>query len=704
MNASETTFQPIIEGTKQYVVPLFQRPYSWKLQHWQVLWDDLVWLCDNPEPKSHFIGSIVTMPTTSVPEGVPKYLLIDGQQRLTTIFILLTLLRDKAKNDGFQELAQEIEQTMIVNPFKKGFDYFKLLPTQVDRDDFQHLLNAEQPSNSSIFSCYSFFERQLKKGKVELAVLSKVIVTRLSVVSIVLGADDNPHLVFESLNAKGHPLTQADLIRNYFFMRIHVGDQDKVYSEYWLPLQEDLGENSTEFIRHYLMRNGSIVKQGEVYFTLKDRVGQGDALSYLQDIATFADYYKRMLTPSREPDQSIRTALTRIKRLEVTTAYPFLLNCYHDYAQDRLSSEEFCRILSQLESYIVRRFVCNLQSNQLNKIFSSLYTEAKLKVPGDLCEGVRLTLQGKGYPKDTEFRAQLVGSRLYGGGDRRTKTKLILETFESSFQHREQVPFDNLSIEHVMPQTLTEWWQNHLGEEWQEDYELSLHTLGNLTLTGYNGELSNMDFSSKRKILLQSHLNLNNYFGNIGVWNREEIERRSNTLADLALSLWPYFGDENLSKTTEVAQLIAENVTGKIPKNVMILGQSFSVFSWRDVLEKTLNTIAEIEPDAFITLTQEYPSVPISIETLSSNSLMSRAKGVFNVSRLVTIIEVRESLTRQGGSGGQCQTRASSVFRRIQAAHPCGSRRLYGGWANRIPSSPRGTLFVEPDPLASAKS
>src|SRR5262249_22829036 len=152
---------------------------------------------------------------------------------------------------------------------------------------------------------------------------------------------------------------------------------------------------------------------------------------------------------------------------------------------------------------------------------------------------------------------------------------------------------------------LNNWWQSHLGGEWQEDHELSLHTLGNLTLTGYNGELSNADFHTKKKILLQSHLDLNKYFEGVSVWNRDEIEKRSNSLADRALTIWPYFGDEDISKTNEVAQLIADNVTGKTPKIVRILGQSFTVTSWRDVLEKTLNTIAELEPDAFTTLTQE---------------------------------------------------------------------------------------------------
>ena len=193
MKASETKFQPIIEGTKQYVVPLFQRPYSWEKKEWDVLWEDLVWLCENEEPTSHFIGSIVTMPTVSVPEGVSKFLLIDGQQRLTTIFVLLALLRDVAKSKGGDDLAQEIEQTMLVNPFKKGGDYFKLLPTQIDRDAFKALVQtAETITDGRISQCYQFFERKLKQSNVEVAALNKVVSTRLSVVSIVLDHDDNP--------------------------------------------------------------------------------------------------------------------------------------------------------------------------------------------------------------------------------------------------------------------------------------------------------------------------------------------------------------------------------------------------------------------------------------------------------------------------------------------------------------------------------
>ncbi len=601
MKASETNFQPIIEGTKQYVVPLFQRPYSWDKKEWDVLWSDLIDLCEYPEPKSHFIGSLVTMPTISVPEGVAKFMLIDGQQRITTIFILLAVIRDIAKNNALQDLADEISQTMLVNPFKRGVDYFKLMPTQTDRDSFKKLVLEGLDGQSQIGRCYQFFDRKIRQENIDVRSLTKVITGRLSVVSIVLDHDDNPHLVFESLNAKGRPLTQADLIRNYFFMRIHVDQQEEIHTRYWQPMQVALGDDLTECIRHYLMKNGSLVKQSDVYFTLKDRVGQIDALSALEDIALFAGYYEKLLHPEKETNNSLQTALKRINRLEVTTAYPFLLNCYHDYCQGRLVIEDYLDILQTIDNFIIRRFVCNVPTNELNKIFPQLYAQAILRDPGCLPKGIRSVLQSRGYPKDIEFRSRLVESKLYGAGERTTKTKLILETIETSYRHHEVVPFDSLTIEHVMPQTITDWWQEHLGEDWQADHELFLHTLGNLTLTAYNSELSNDPFPAKKVRFASSHVDLNNYFELIVTWNRDAIEIRSRILADQVVNIWPYFGDE------QVMPVAADGVTGKVPRSLTILGQTTTVTSWRDVLTQTMATLAELEPEAFETLAQEYP-------------------------------------------------------------------------------------------------
>ncbi len=602
MNASETKLQPIIEGTKQYVVPLFQRSYSWDKKEWEILWNDLVELSETENPRDHFIGSIVTMPTTSVPEGVAKYLLIDGQQRLSTIFILLTLLRDQLYKSEQKELAEEINNTLLVNPYKKDADHYKLLPTQVDRSSFKKLIDSEPIlAEDRVTEAYKYFERKVKQSNFDCKMLQKVISSYLSVVSIVLDPEDNPHLVFESLNAKGRPLTQSDLIRNYFFMRIHIDEQDKVYQDFWRPMQEGLGDDLTEFIRHYLMRSGTKVKQSDVYLSLKELVSQEDALVHLKNLAKFADYYKKLVSPENEVNKDVRKVLERINRLEVTTTYPFLLNCYDDYAQNKISDYEFIAVLKVIENFMIRRFVCNVPTNQLNKIFPPLYNSVDNKETGSFCERLKGVLQFKGYPKDSEFSARLQDSNLYGSGDRARKTKLILETIEEAYNHKEQVPFNELTIEHVMPQTLTEWWQDHLGDDWGIIHDLHLHTLGNLTLTAYNPELSNDDFDNKRTRFSESHLELNKYFSDKLSWEKEDILNRSISLADIVLTVWPYFGDKNYEQNGHA------NVTGTTPRALWILGQEFSANSWRDVLEHTMNTIAELEPDKFEHLIQQFP-------------------------------------------------------------------------------------------------
>ncbi len=602
MQAKETKLQDIIEGTKQYVIPLFQRTYSWTPKEWEVLWKDLVELCEMENPRTHFIGSIVNMPTVSVPEGVAKYLLIDGQQRLTTIFILLALLRNKARENQNLRFADEVNNTLLVNQYKDGNDYYKLMPTQVDRPTFENLINGNpNETENQITRAYVFFEKKLKQVELEPEKLKKIITSYFSVVSIVLDADDNPYLVFESLNAKGRPLTQADLIRNYFFMRIHVDKQEKVYNDYWLPMQTALDESLTEYIRHFLMRNGNIIKQGDVYYALKESVSTSNATDYLNDLKKFSIYYQRLIYPELEPEIQLQKYFRRLNRIEVTTAYPLLLNFYSNYADGKITKDDFVTILKTLENYLIRRFVCNVPSNQLNRIFPIVYPQIISKHPDNIVEGFKTVLQGRGYPKDNEFYLRFRETKFYGGGDRQIKTKLILETLEEKFAHKEKVPFDNLTIEHIMPQTLSEWWQNELGAEWEETHDLFLHTIGNLTLTAYNTELSNDGFPTKKETFEASHLELNKYFSAIPHWTRNEIEQRAENLAKQAIEIWAYFGQENTSPTD------LQEVTGTTPISLSILGQHIPVDSWRDVMEQTLNTVADLEPEKFEVLAHNFP-------------------------------------------------------------------------------------------------
>lgn len=602
MQAKETKLQDIIEGTKQYVIPLFQRTYSWTNKEWEVLWKDLVELCEMETPRTHFIGSIVNMPTVSVPEGVAKYLLIDGQQRLTTIFIILTLLRNKASENQNPRFADEINNTLLVNQYKDGIDHYKLMPTQVDRPTFENLINGKPNEiENQITRAYVFFEKKLKQVELEPEKLKKIITQYFSVVSIVLDIEDNPYLVFESLNAKGRPLTQADLIRNYFFMRIHVDKQEKVYTEYWLPMQTGLGDSLTEFIRHFLMRNGNIIKQSDVYYALKENISTTNAIDYLSELKKYSVYYQRLIYPNLEPENQLQKYFRRLNRIEVTTAYPLLLNFYSNYADGKITKDEFVTLLKTLENYLIRRFICNIPSNQLNKIFPIVYPQILSKHSDNIVEGFRTVLQSKGYPKDNEFYLRFRETKFYGGGDRQIKTKLILETLEENYAHKERVPFENLTIEHIMPQTLSVWWQEELGADWEETHDLFLHTIGNLTLTAYNSELSNDVFATKKETFNESHLDLNKYFAAIAHWTRNEIEQRAEVLAKQAIDIWTYFGQENTSPTD------LQEVTGTTPTSLTILGQQFPVDSWRDVLEQTLNTVADLESEKFEVLAHNFP-------------------------------------------------------------------------------------------------
>jgi hypothetical protein len=398
------------------------------------------------------------------------------------------------------------------------------------------------PKGAPLTTAYEFFERRLRLSPdVGLEKLYNVIRNQLVLVSIVLDKDDNPYLIFESLNAKGEPLTQADLIRNFFFMRIDVKLQEKIYAEYWTPMQDRLGENLTEYIRHFLMRDGKIVRQSDIYFTLKDSVeghSHDEIIAYLQEVAAFSRYYAKLLLPQEEKSAKIRERMDRLNRYEATTAYPFLLNVYHDHDRKKLSEADFAAILDMLESFLIRRFICGVATSGLTKIFPALYAQAGRGA--SLAEGVRQTLRDKNFPRDHQFKEQFVTAKIYGG-DRSAKAKLILERLELSFEHKEPVDPEALTIEHVMPRTPTDWWRQHLGDDWEAVHDEWLDTVGNLTLTGYNSELSNSDFPAKKGQLQASHVELNKYFAGVDVWDEQAIGRRGESLAERALLVWPDF-------------------------------------------------------------------------------------------------------------------------------------------------------------------
>lgn len=634
MKAYETYFQKIIEGTNQYMVPLFQRPYKWTKVEWETLWEDLFGLIESESSKNLFIGSIVTIPIDNAPQGIDKYTLIDGQQRLTTISILLAVLRNLAIQESNNELYLATQQLnkklaakindMLINRHyeKKDDEYLKLLPTQVDRDAFKQLIEeseGDQNSNTNqIAKCYNFFSSKLKLAlklkndtRIDLQQLYLIIINKLSIVNIVIDSEDNPYIVFESLNAKSRSLTQADLIRNYFFMLIPAKEQQQYHADYWLPMQEQLQDTLTDFVRHYIMSFGKIVVQKEIYSTLKDEIKDkirhnSNVLTELVRLSKFAKYYHKIIKLEVETNQEIRQALHRLNQIEITTAYPFLLKCYDDYEFGKLTSDDFKSILHKVENFILRRFVCNIPSKELDKIFPFLYREAEAKAKDkslSLINGVSLVLQQKGYPSDDEFRCKLANAKFYVRGQK-IRTGLILKSIECAYANKEPTDLNssNLTIEHILPQNIanTEWWQQHLGENWQTTHELYLHTLGNLTLIEGNSELPNVDFTAKKKRLQNSDLAINNYFTTVSTWTQEDIEQRSEALAELVLKIWPYFGDTSIDPS---------DVTRKKPIRLQFMDIDITPKTWGEVLINTLNKINEIEPEDFITLVANCSSI-----------------------------------------------------------------------------------------------
>ncbi|MEC5425305.1 DUF262 domain-containing protein [Virgibacillus sp. C22-A2] len=619
MKASETNLQAIIEGTKQYIIPMFQRTYSWEQKQWKQLWDDIVELIEDNDNQSHFIGSVVSIPVNANTHGVQQFLVIDGQQRMTTLLILLAATRDVAKKLKNNNLAEEIQHTLLKNSYKSGEDMYKFLPTQVDKSNFKKIINSDistDLNNSRILKAYWYFHEMIEKEINDLTIFKSTITGDLSIVSIVLSPEDNPYLVFESLNAKGQPLTQADLIRNYLFMRIPTEDQEDQYTRYWLPMQEELGDHLTEFIRHFLLGENINVKKNDVYVKLKEKTVRHDAKEFLKNLSEFAEYYGRLLNPNLEDNIKIRKYIHRINDFEAKTAYPFLLFIYRDYKKNRYSADQFIRVLQIIENYLVRRFVCNIDSKSLNKIFASLYNQISIHEADQSIEEFTSYLQNRGYPKDDEFVSALKENHLYGQGDTRKKGSFILRAIEDSYSHKEQADLTKATVEHIMPQTLTDAWNEELGGNAEFIHSTYLHTLGNLTLSAYNTELSNEPFLVKRRYYEKSNLQMNKSITQYKSWNETSINSRTEELTRTIITVWPYFGK---------AENELRKITGSSPRLLTISEQSYSVRSWREVMEKTIITVFENNHANYQKIMDKYPGF------ISENGLeMRKARKIGN--------------------------------------------------------------------------
>ena len=553
MKASETRLRVLLEGQKHFVVPLFQRPYSWQRKNWETLWNDIIETYRFQPGGGHFLGSIVSKSLSSTPEGVSPYIVIDGQQRLTTLSIAIAALRDRIGSED-PKAGEHLDDFCLMNKYANDEFHYKLLPTQADRAAYFAVIDGNDNSEGEpnlIRQAYDFFFNALDNiadeeddEPLDLAGIERLLLDGVEVVSITLGDDDNEYRIFESLNWKGAPLSQADLLRNYFFMRIPPDQQRELYENGWLPMQTMLdSETLADFFRYQYMSNGSFVRVKDIYLKWRgdlERLNPVELAAKLRELADYAQYYNRLINPNAEPDTTISEQLERLNRWGGQTIYPFVLWLYEGAGGRGVGSTEMAIILRLIESYLVRRLFCGIPTTGSNRFFMEL--PAQIPSGEDIVGAVRQALsQPRGrrrWPDDNEFREGLLTYELYEGS-RSEQRRLVLETLELDYAHKELVELRGLTVEHVMPQKLTDAWRNALGPDASAIHTRLLHTLGNLTLTGYNPDLSTRPFSEKRRFFVDSNLEMNKEIAEDTEWGPEQIRSRAERLATRAFDIWP---------------------------------------------------------------------------------------------------------------------------------------------------------------------
>ncbi|GAA7610026.1 hypothetical protein JP0106_13200 [Helicobacter pylori] len=539
MEADATTLLKFIKDNQknQLVIPIYQRVYSWEKEQCKQLWDDIIKIGGNDKMDGHFIGSILYV-LDRITHSNNALLIIDGQQRLTTITLLLTALRDH-----WSDKRKEIEDHYLINSDKDGDKKFRLILSDSDKDTLLYLIDKDRrkPSepSSKIVENFKLFGEWISKNTGKLETIFKGL-DKLMIVKIALKEGKyNPQLIFENMNSKGMELIQTDLIRNYIIMETEIEKQEGFYNKYWRAMEEEFKQNEklfNQFVRHYLtIKTREVPNINKVYVALKDyRQKEGIGIEdLLKDLQKYCGYFCQIVF-KKEDDKDLNKALGFLVDLEMDVIYPLLLELYSDYSDGVLSKDDFIPSIALIESYICRRAVCGLGTNSLNKVFPSFtkhiqkdeYFKSLKAHFGSLTEKQR-------FPNNDEFKDCFITIDFY----KFKKNKYFFERLEN-FNRKERVYTHEYTTEHIMPQKLTEELKKDLGQDHERIHTQYLHTIGNLTLTGYNSEYSNKSFQEKS--FKDSPLRLNQGLRNLESFGEEEIKKRANDLADLALKIWTY--------------------------------------------------------------------------------------------------------------------------------------------------------------------
>lgn len=569
MKANDTTIKALVEGVKQFIIPVYQRKFAWNPDERKTkamtvvkMWDDISELLDAEEKETHFFGSIVTMPISSGASEVTKYIVIDGQQRLISSSLLLAAIREVAKELKFDDsspyihFVEKLEEGFLFNRLREGDENYKIVPTKNDRDLYFRIMKNRDITDpyDKLVRAYRYFLTQVKQNSKELKspndigkyleALQNTLLNRLRIVDVKLEPEDDPHDVFESLNYTGIPLSNWDLVRNYILM--HYKDpkiQEEKYTNIISIIEENIENDSEDFLRHFIGMNGKVTTSRNIYNSFKSLLpeskisnGIDEWDNKLDELYRVSKIYSNLIDSKEIEDTRIRNLVNfTTNRLKITTHFPLLMKLFVLFQDGTIDKEQIESSFKIIASYLLRRTTTN-GSQGLNKFFPSIVVSLNNDPVTVLHESF-----SSGYyaaPDDRRFESYLSQGDV--GSNDREIIKYLLFKLEQSY-NKESPSLNDIQLEHIMPQTLSEEWKKELGDDWEEIHLVYLNKLGNLTITGYNQELHNFPFSRKKygaSGYENSSIRITKKLAEYEKWGREEIEDRGKILAKDIVGMW----------------------------------------------------------------------------------------------------------------------------------------------------------------------
>lgn len=612
MKGSELRLIEYMEGSKKrFIIPVYQRNYDWKIENCKQLYDDLIQVIKN-NSKTHFFGSIVSV---YEPSGRnTEFLIIDGQQRLTTMSLLFlamyNLLEEKIIISEDESLKDQIYEDFLVDKYQPQEKRMKLKPIKNDQKAFSKLFNSKDDyiKDSNLTINYSYFYERIQKQEITIDELFDAI-CRLEIINITLNNEDNPQLIFESLNSTGLDLSEGDKIRNYILMGLPKQKQDEYYEKYWNCIEKCTKYDVSSFIRDYLsVKQLVIPSQKKVYINFKKYVEDSSLkiIEILEDLLSYAKRYNILLC-GKTSSKELNSCINRLNRLETTVTRPFFLEVLRLYDENQINLNEVAEAFSITESYLFRRTICDLPTNALNKIFLLLNREI-MRYDGtdsNYIEKLKFALLSKKdrarFPNDDDFSLMFTEKPIY---QMNSKNKIyILERLENFgtledkdiYRHYDEGEY---SIEHIMPQHLTPAWIKELGDSYEEIHDTWLHRIANLTLTAYNSKYSNSTFVEKKTMkngFEDSGIRLNTYVSKKDKWTLAELRDRNDYLLKRALDIWAFpptnYKPQEKQLDSYTLDDEASFLSGRQIAKFVYKGTEQPVVSWVEMYTKVLRAL-----------------------------------------------------------------------------------------------------------------